>query len=99
MLDECVDKHPFFVKFREKQKEVADRRAPCLLLDHPQKIREICAEAEWFPAKNMPQGYLEGDIATVVDVCSRQWHGALQNMPAVPECVKRDPAGCVARKK
>ena len=92
-LDDFVNRHPLFVKFREKQKEITDWRAPCMLMDHPEKIRSICAEvSSWFPANNMPKGYLDGGIARALDACSRAWCDALRDIPLVPECVQRDLA-------
>jgi len=91
-LADFVNRHPFFAKFREKQQEVTDYRAPCLLMDHPEKLREICAQAPWYPANNMPEGYLDGGIARALDSCSKDWEEALRGMPLVPERVQRDIA-------
>jgi len=87
-LADFVNRHPFFVRFREKQKSIADWRAPCLLLDHPEHIRDVCAHAEWFAGPNMPAGYLEGTIARAVDEAARSWNAALRRMPLVPDCVR-----------
>ena len=89
-LAEFVNRHPFFLKFREKQKEISDRRAPCLLMDNPEKLRELCAHAPWYPANNMPQGYLDGDIGRAMDVCATSWRQALRGLERIPECVRRD---------
>jgi len=85
-LRDFVIRHPFFRGYREKQKEVKDWRAPCLLIDHPEKFRALCAEQHWYPAKNMPEGYLDGEIGRAVDETSRSWKSALSALG--PE---RDP--------
>ena len=89
-LADFANRHPFFVKFREKQKEIADHRAPCLLMDHPEMLREICARAPWYAADNMPKGYLDGDIGRAMDACATSWRQALRGLERIPECVRRD---------
>ncbi len=91
-LADVVNRHPVFVRFREKQAEITDYRAPCPLLDHPKKFREICAHTDWFAGNNMPAGYLDGDIARALDAGAREWQEALQRMPHVPECVEPELA-------
>lgn len=97
-LSDFINRHPFFVKFREKQREISDVRAPCPLFDNPEKIREVCAQAPWFPANNMPDGYLDGDIAHLLDVSSRQWHEMLRHEALVPACAQGEVAALRERK-
>lgn len=87
-LTDFVDRHPFFVGFREKQKEVTDHRAPCMLIDHPEKFRELCAEHPWYPALNMPEGYLDGQIAKDVAETARLWGEKLRELPLSPDSVR-----------
>jgi hypothetical protein len=86
-LRDFVIRHPFFRGFREKQKEVGDWRAPWLLIDHPEKLRELCARGHWQAAKNMPGGYLDGEIARAIDAASRSWKVLLEAQPTTPQCV------------
>ena len=72
-LGDFMIRHPFFRGFRDKQEEITDWRAPCMLIDHPDKFRALCAQGHWYPAKNMPQGYLDGDIAHEIDRISCSW--------------------------
>lgn len=87
-LGEFVNRHPFFVRFREKQAEITDRRAPCPLMDHPEKFRAVCSQGEWFPGNNMPEGYLDGEIAKALDANAEEWRQALARMPQVPDCAR-----------
>jgi len=88
-LADFVNRHPFFVRFREKQRCIKDWRAPCLLIDHPEHVRDVCAKGQWFPGPNMPEGYLDGEIAQAIDDLARGWNEKLQEMPRVPECVRQ----------
>jgi MoaA/NifB/PqqE/SkfB family radical SAM enzyme len=87
-LSDVVNHHPLFKKFREKQATITDRRAPCMLMDHPDLIRQVCREAPWVPGNNMPEGYLDGAIAAALDATSSQWEAALREAPIFPECVR-----------
>ena len=91
-LADFVNRHPLFRGFREKQKKITDWRAPCLLLDNPEMVRDLCKHAPWFPANNMSEGYLDGDIARAIDDSSGRWREALRTQPRMPDCVLRDPA-------
>ena len=72
-VKDLLENHPLFAKYREAQKKICDYRSPCVLIDHPEMIREICKEHTWKRAKNMPPSYLEGDIASLIDRRSREW--------------------------
>jgi MoaA/NifB/PqqE/SkfB family radical SAM enzyme len=89
-LSDVVNGHPLFKKFREKQGQIHDQRAPCMLFDHPELIRQVCKEAPWVPGKNMPEGYLDGAIAEALDASSGRWNATLQQTAMVPECVKEE---------
>ncbi|MFP4057851.1 MAG: radical SAM/SPASM domain-containing protein [Candidatus Brocadiia bacterium] len=88
-LGDFVVGHPFFRGFRQKQKQVPDWRAPCLLIDNPQLFRELCQDPHWHPAKNMPPGYLDGPIAQAIDEASQAWKRSLGEQPRVPESVQK----------
>ena len=83
-LDDFVQRHPFFAGFREKQKLIVDRAAPCVLIDHPELFRQLCREAEFRPAKNMPPDYLHGPIAQAVDRAAAAWKAMLPDLPPLP---------------
>ncbi len=87
-LTDFVERHPFFVGFREKQREVSDHRAPCMLIDHPEKFRELCAKHPWYAAINMPEGYLDGQIAADVAQTAQEWQEKLMEMPVIPDSVR-----------
>ncbi len=91
-LSDFVNNHPFFVRFRQRQSELTDRRAPCMLYDHPQMFRELCAQGDWFPGNNMPEGYLDGEIARGLDGVARDWEEALQRMGTLPSCIHGEVA-------
>jgi len=72
-LAEFVQDNPLFRAFRQEQEGITDRTRPCLLIDHPEAIRRCCSLAEYKPAQNMPAGYLDGDIARILDVVAAEW--------------------------
>jgi len=85
-LDDFVQRHPFFVGYREKQKLISNRAAPCLLIDHPELFRQLCWEVGYRPAKNMPPDYLEGPIAQAIDEVASEWDSKLSELePLLPE--------------
>jgi len=90
-LGDLVMRHPFFRGFREQQRKIHDWRAPCVLIDHPQLFRELCQRyaGQWYPAKNMPEGYLDGEIAQALDEISQAWQERLRSLPLIPDCVAR----------
>ncbi|MHC4982739.1 MAG: radical SAM/SPASM domain-containing protein [Planctomycetota bacterium] len=84
-LGELVEKHPVFVAFREGQKQIKDRARPCLLIDHPEVFRNICRTREYRPAKNMPPGYLDGEIASAIDERAEEWRRFVaEKLPPLP---------------
>ena len=86
-LNDFVQNHPVFKAFREEQKKITDRARPCLLIDHPEAIRSICNCEGWWPAKNMSEGYLEGEIAQIVDQVAAEWRQFVPTLPLLPaEC-------------
>jgi len=87
-LGDLVNHHPFFAAFREKQREIKDYRAPCMLIDHPEKFRELCREVPYYSGKNMAEGYLDGEIAEVVARRAVEWREKLRHLPFLPECVR-----------
>ena len=72
-LAEFVEKNPLFAAFRKAQREITDRARPCLLLDNPEKFRHICRTTEYWPAKNMPPDYIDGEIAKAIDQRAGEW--------------------------
>ena len=83
-LDDFVQRHPFFVGFRQKQLLVHERAAPCLLIDHPELFRQLCREVGCRPAKNMPPDYLEGPIAQAIDEAAAAWAAKVPELPPLP---------------
>lgn len=66
-LSDVVQHHPVFAAFRDAQKEIRDRARPCPLIDHPEAFRRIAAIDGCRHARNMPEGYLDGRIAEILD--------------------------------
>ncbi len=66
-VTDVVQRHPLFVAFRESQAGIHDRARPCPLIDHPEAFRRIFSVPGCRPAKNMPDGYLDGNIAEILD--------------------------------
>jgi len=80
-LAEFVRRHPMFRAFRKEQERITDYARPCLLIDHPDAFRRICRSAPYWPAKNMPEGYLDGEIARHLDRAAAQWKVVAAQMP------------------
>jgi MoaA/NifB/PqqE/SkfB family radical SAM enzyme len=72
-LNDFVQRNPVFVAYREEQAKIKDRKRPCLLIDHPEAFRRIAEVNGCRPAKNMPAGYLDGDIARAIDFAAAEW--------------------------
>ena len=72
-LEDFVQRNPVFVAYRAEQEKVRDRTRPCLLIDHPEAFRRIARINGCRPARNMPAGYLDGDIAAAIDVTAAEW--------------------------
>jgi hypothetical protein len=83
-LDDFVQRHPFFVGFRRQQRLVTERAAPCLLIDNPERFRELCRKAGWRPAKNMPPDYLSGPIARAIDRAAADWKAMIPRLAPLP---------------
>lgn len=84
-LNEFVQNHPVFRAFRREQARITDRKRPCLLIDHPEAFRRICREGGCRPAKNMPEGYLDGQIASHLDDVADQWRQTAEHLrPLMP---------------
>jgi len=83
-LDDFVQRHPMFVAYRQAQQAITDRNRPCLLIDHPEVFRRICADPDCRPAKNMAEGYLDGPIARHVDRVAAQWAEHVPTLPPLP---------------
>jgi len=80
-LDEFVQRHPMFVAFRQEQEKITDYRRPCLLIDHPDAFKRICQSTPWRPAKNMPEGYLDGEIRRHIEQMAEAWREEAERMP------------------
>ncbi|MCD6415421.1 MAG: radical SAM protein [Planctomycetes bacterium] len=91
-LAEVVREHPFFAGVRERQRTITDRRAPCILIDHPELFRSLCAEHAFKPGRNMPEDYLQGEIADAITRRAEEWEKKLACMPELPDCVMVDVA-------
>ncbi len=83
-LNDFVQRHPVFVTFREEQTKITDRARPCLLVDHPDAFRRVARLPECRPAKNMADGYLDGDIADHVDATAKAWADLVPHLPPLP---------------
>ena len=82
-LDDLVQRHPAFVRFREEQKKVHDWSSPCLLIDHPESFRRIAEVDDCSPAKNMCPGYIDGEIREAIRRTAREWEETVPNLPPV----------------
>jgi len=80
-LNDFVQRHPFFVAYRSEQKRIKDRDRPCLLIDHPGAFRRVCRSAPYWATKNMPPGYLDGEIAEHIDRVAKEWQKAAAQLP------------------
>lgn len=83
-LGDFVQRHPVFRAYREEQDGIADRARPCLLIDHPEAFRRIATAPGCRAAKNMPAGYLDGDIARRIDTVARDWEATAATLPPLP---------------
>jgi MoaA/NifB/PqqE/SkfB family radical SAM enzyme len=92
-LNDFVQRNPVFVAYREEQAKIKDRKRPCLLIDHPEAFRRIVRVNGCRAAKNMPAGYLDGDIARAIDFAAAEW-GRLA--PTLPEAAGPEGNGNVA---
>ena len=81
-LNDLVQHNPVFVTYREEQAKIKDRKRPCLLIDHPEAFRRIARVDGCRAAKNMPAGYLDGDIARAIDFAAAEWEQLAPTLPA-----------------
>ncbi len=86
-LDAFVRNNAFFRAWREEQNGIHDRDRPCLLIDHPEAFRRVVARGGCRPAKNMPPGYVDGEIARRFDEVAGQWQA--RKLPPLPAEVER----------
>lgn len=84
-LADFVDRNPVFAAYRREQSHITDRARPCLLIDHPESFRRVCCQGGWKPAKNMAEGYLDGQIADELDTRASAWHHYLCQRACQPE--------------
>jgi len=87
-LTDFVRRNPVFTAYRRHQKEVPDHAAPCLLIDHPEMIREIAHAPTARPAKNMAETYFEGEIAQAIDRAAAEWNAMLPNLSPHPAVIE-----------
>ena len=92
-LNDFVQRNPVFVAYREEQAKIKDRKRPCLLIDHPEAFRRIVRVNGCRAAKNMPAGYLDGDIARAIDFAAAEWE---RLAPTLPEAAGPEGNGNVA---
>lgn len=83
-LREFVRSNPVFRAFRREQDGITDRSRPCLLIDHPEAFRRVAKTVGCRPAKNMPPGYLDGDIAGAIDRTAARWRERSAELPPLP---------------
>lgn len=99
-LKDFAQRNPVFTAYRAEQAKISDRRRPCLLIDHPEAFRRIVRVESCRPAKNMPAGYLEGEIANAIDQAASEWERVSKTLSdaAKPEAGgARDPGAPPAR--
>lgn len=83
-LKDFVQRNPVFVAYRAEQAGIRDRKSPCLLIDHPEIFRRIASLPGCRPAKNMPAGYLDGEIARALDRAAAEWRELAAHLPPLP---------------
>jgi MoaA/NifB/PqqE/SkfB family radical SAM enzyme len=81
-LRDFVERHPVFVAVRQEQQRIKDRARPCLLIDHPEVFRSISSMEGCRAARNMPKGYVEGEIAAAIDARAAEWREL--ELPVLP---------------
>jgi len=83
-LNDFVQRNPVFRAFRAAQDGITDRARPCLLIDHPEVFRCIARTDGCAPARNMAEGYLDGDIARHIDGVAQAWADLVPHLPPLP---------------
>ncbi len=72
-LNDFVQRNPIFMAYREEQTHIKDRKSPCLLIDHPETFRRVAKMRGCRPTRNMPEGYLDGEIARTINSRAAEW--------------------------
>lgn len=90
-LDDLVQNHPTFRGFRREQRDITDRKRPCLLIDHPDAFRRVFNSGECRPAKNMGQGYLNGETARHIDAVAAEWKAKSEQLPMIVPTGRYEP--------
>ena len=80
-LEDFVKRNPVFRGFRAEQRDVTDRDRPCLLIDHPEAFRRVARLECCRPAKNFPEGYIDGEIGRTIDLVSAGWRERAEALP------------------
>ncbi len=83
-LRDLVQRHPVFRAFREEQRKIINRARPCLLIDHPEVLRRLVRVEGCVAAKNMPPGYVDGEIARPLDQVAAEWAAKVPTLPPLP---------------
>jgi len=91
-LWDFVQDNPVFRAFRAEQDRVTDRARPCMLIDHPEAFRRIWQVEGCRAGKNMTEGYVDGQIAQVIDRVAGEWAARAPHLPPLP-CERPQPAG------
>jgi hypothetical protein len=52
-----------------------------MMIDHPDAFRRICATQGCRPAKNMADGYLDGEIAKTINQTAQAWKEKSASLP------------------
>ena len=89
-LNDFVQRNPVFLAYRAEQTGIKDRKRPCLLIDHPEAFRRIARVDGCRPAKNMPAGYLDGDIAKAIDFAAAEWRQLAPTLPPTVAAEQRE---------
>jgi MoaA/NifB/PqqE/SkfB family radical SAM enzyme len=83
-LNDFVQRHPVFRAFRREQDGITDRARPCLLVDNPEAFRRVAREPGCRPAKNMAEGYLDGEIGRHIDQVAQAWAEKVPDLAPLP---------------
>lgn len=80
-LADFVRDNPVFRAYRQHQSQINDRNRPCLLIDHPHAFRDIARQPTCRPDRTMPAGYIDGEIASAIDVAAEDWARRSAELP------------------
>ncbi|MFB3893092.1 MAG: radical SAM/SPASM domain-containing protein [Phycisphaerae bacterium] len=95
-LRDFVQRNPVFRAYRDEQKAVKDRNRPCLIIDHPEAFRRISRLPMCRPAKNMAEGYVDGQIGQAIDQIAARWRETSERLPMQPFVEPRPEHGARA---